>query len=69
MKLTYQRRLARMGQLQTYCGMHRSTIYRKRRLKGFPDPIEATVTSGVYDLDEVDEWLVEQRLERKGADS
>jgi len=68
MKPSYRKRLARMGQLQTYCGMHRSTIYRKRKFKGFPDPIEATLTSGVYDLDEVDAWFGEQRQEESGAD-
>jgi len=67
MKLTYQRRLARMGQLQAYCGMHRSTIYRKQRAKGFPNPIEATATSAVYDLDEIDLWLDEQRLLTRDA--
>jgi len=67
MKPTYQRRLARMGQLQTYCGMHRSTIYRKKRSKGFPKPVEATTTSAIYDLDEVDLWLDQQRLNFSGA--
>ena len=66
MTFNYRRRLARMGQLQTYCGMHRSTIYRKRRSKGFPNPVEATITSAIYDLDEIDLWLERQRFNCRG---
>ena len=40
---------------------------QEEEVKGVPKPVEATTTSAIYDLDEVDLWLDQQRLNFSGA--
>lgn len=50
-----------MKGLEAYIKSHRSTIYRWQKEKGFPRPVYKTPTSGIYDLEEVDQWLADSQ--------
>jgi len=58
---TTTRRLARMAQLEQYCGCNRSSVYRWQKSRCFPQPFLKSATNSVYDLDEVDRWIESQR--------
>ena len=62
-----QKRMVSAADLAVIFGVHISTIWRwKRRIPGFPQPVDFGAKLVLWDINDVDEWI-EQKKEAANA--
>jgi len=55
------RRFVRLKDLQEFFGVWNTTIYRWIKKRGFPNPYKPGPNTSLWDMDEVEEWILSSR--------
>ena len=59
-------RILRFQQVQARTGLSRSTIYRRLAERAFPNPVQLGARAVGWIESEVDEWIRQRIVERRG---